>query len=305
MGRNDGGSARQSWPITVVAAAGLAVFALPAFAQHAAFGHASAGHPGHMTAIRPMGPSRTMGSPMRTGQRMGTVRPNSFGAFRRTPSWERPNYVTPHWEIPSSLRRAPNRRHDGRFHHHGDRFFRHRGAFGGGYAGFPYYGFPNYIDYIDPLALADADMADMDDDNGTGQQAQPNAPISPDYGQQQPPYGEGSYDEGYRQGYPTPRAPYNPGAYSPSPPQQAQPNNAAAQSAATQSDGLDHPAVTLVFNDGRPSQKVHSYVLTGSSVFIAESGHQRIIPVAALNLPETIAQNREAGIDFELPSGKK
>jgi hypothetical protein len=44
MGRNDGGSARQSWPITVVAAAGLAVFALPAFAQHAAFGHASGAH---------------------------------------------------------------------------------------------------------------------------------------------------------------------------------------------------------------------------------------------------------------------
>jgi hypothetical protein len=49
--------------------------------------------------------------------------------------------------------------------------------------------------------------------------------------------------------------------------------------------------------------KVHSYVLTGSSVFVAENGHQRVIPVADLDLPATIAQNRDAGVDFELPGG--
>ena len=54
-----------------------------------------------------------------------------------------------------------------------------------------------------------------------------------------------------------------------------------------------------------PPEKVNSYVLTGSSVFVAESGHQRVIPIADLNLPATIQQNREAGVDFELPGGTR
>ena len=63
--------------------------------------------------------------------------------------------------------------------------------------------------------------------------------------------------------------------------------------------------MTLVFNDGRPPEQVHSYVLTGSSVFVAEHGHQRVIPIAELDLPATIAQNREAGVDFTLPGGSR
>ncbi|HEX4277597.1 MAG TPA: hypothetical protein VHZ74_19700 [Bryobacteraceae bacterium] len=63
--------------------------------------------------------------------------------------------------------------------------------------------------------------------------------------------------------------------------------------------------MTLVFNDGRPPEKVNDYVLTGLSVFVAENGHQRVIPVADLNLPATIQQNREAGVDFELPGAAR
>ncbi len=51
--------------------------------------------------------------------------------------------------------------------------------------------------------------------------------------------------------------------------------------------------------------QVHSYVLTNSSVLIAEKGHQRVIPVTDLDLPATIAQNREAGVDFRLPGRGK
>jgi hypothetical protein len=163
----------------------------------------------------------------------------------------------------------------------GNHVRRDRGALG---VGFPY--------YVDPMAFVDA----SDDD--TAQQAQPAGPARPDYGSQAPnpqaPYGEGPYDQGY--GAP-PRPPYSPEGY---PAPQQQQNTAAAQS-----DGLDHPAVTLVFNDGRPPEQVHSYVLTGSSVFIAEHGHQRVIPIAELDLPATIAQNREAGVDFTLPGGSR
>jgi hypothetical protein len=171
----------------------------------------------------------------------------------------------------------------------GNHIHRNRGAFGVGYVGIPY--------YAAPFAFGNA--WDWNNDSDTTQQAQPAAPAGPDYGPQSP-YGGGPYDQGYG---PPPRAPYSPEAYPYPPPQQ---NNAAGQSPAIQSaaspdDGLDHPPVTLVFNDGRPPVEVHSYVLTDSSVFVAEHGHQRVIPIAELDLPATIAQNREAGVDFALP----
>jgi hypothetical protein len=296
MGQDRYGNARWIWPGMVVAATALAVFASPALAQHAA-GQATAGH---MVATHPMAPGRGMapvrsmsamhsmptnrsvapghfaGTPMRGGQQIGGVRPNSLGASSAPPpSWELPKYVTPHWEIGPNVQVQPNPVQGNRIPHN-------RGGFGVGYVGFPY--------YVDPMAFVDADTG-----TDTGQQVQPAAPTAPDYAQQAPPYAEGPYDQGYP---PPPRAPYYPGAYPP-PPQDS------AQSTAARSDGLDHPAVTLVFNDGRPPMKVHSYVLTGSSVFVAESGHQRVIPIADLDLAATIAQNREAGVDFELPGGSR
>ncbi|MDQ1453037.1 MAG: hypothetical protein QOK38_2903 [Acidobacteriaceae bacterium] len=273
MGRNDCGNARRSWPIVI--AAGMAVSALPAFAQHAATGHASTGH---IVATRPMAPGRSVGGPVRSGPRLGTIHPNSFGSSSAPPpSWELPKNVTPHWEIPSNIHVQPNPVQGNRLSHG-------RLGNGVGYVGLPY--------YVDPMAFVDADTGD---DTGTdaGQQAQPGAPggYAP-----QAPYAEAPYDQGYAP--PPPRAPYAPDGNPPPPQNNAQ---SPAQSAAAQSDGLDHPAVTLVFNDGRPPVKVHSYVLTGSSVFVAENGHQRVIPVADLDLPATVAQNREAGVDFELP----
>jgi hypothetical protein len=213
---------------------------------------------------------------------------NSFGAAASPPppSWELPRTVTPHWEIPSNIPIQPNAVQGNPIHRQGRGF----GA-GVGYVGFPY--------YVDPMAFVNADSgSDQEDD--TAQQAQPSAPARPDYAPQAP-YQEGPEGPYADQGYaPPPRAPYNPEAYPP--PQQ---NSAAAQSAAPQDDGLDHPAVTLVFNDGRPPMQVHSYVLTGSSVYVAEKGHQRVIHVTELDLPATVAQNRKAGVDFELPGGSK
>jgi hypothetical protein len=290
MGRNDCRNARQSW--SMVLAAGMAISALPALAQHAATGHMSTGghiSTGHVAASRPMAPGRPVGS----GPRMGAIHPNSFGGITtRTPAWELPKNVTPHWEIPSSLHAQPN-------HFQGNRPYHRRFVYGVGYVGLPYYGYGNYgYGNGDPLGFMDADAGD-DTGTDTAQQAQPGAPAGPDYGQQGPAgpdYGpQAPYDQGYG---PPPRAPYAPEGYPPPPQSNEQ---SAAQSAAAQSDGLDHPAVTLVFNDGRPPVKVHSYVLTGTSVFVAEDGHQRVIPVAELDLPATVARNRDAGVDFELP----
>lgn len=239
-----------------------------------------------------MAPGRTMGNSIRSDQRTGAIRANSFGASSAPPpSWELPRTVTPHWEIGPNVQVQPNPVQGNRIPHH-------RFGNGVGFVGFPY--------YVDPFAFVGADNGD----DILDQQAQPNAPARPDYGQQAPYAEGGPSDEGYPppsapyapQGYPPPRAPYPPQGYPPAPPSA---QSAAAQSSAAQSDGLDHPEVTLVFNNGRQPMKVHSYVLTGSSVFVAENGHQRVIPVADLDLPATIAQNREAGVDFELPGGSR
>jgi hypothetical protein len=59
-------------------------------------------------------------------------------------------------------------------------------------------------------------------------------------------------------------------------------------------------AVTLVFKDGRPAEKVHNYALTRTMVYVTD-GRRREIPVAALDLTATEKANREAGVDFQLP----
>jgi hypothetical protein len=185
--------------------------------------------------------------------------------------------VTPHWEIGPNVPVQPNPVQGNHIHHN-------RGAFGVGYVGLPY--------YADPFSFGNA--WDWNNDSDTAQQA--TAPARPDYAPQGP-YPENSYEQGYG----SPRPPYSPEAY-PQPQQTSMvPQNAAGESSAAPDDGLDHPPVTLVFNDGRPPEQVNSYVLTGSSIFITERGHQRVIPIAELDLPATIAQNREAGVDFTLP----
>ena len=278
MERNRFRKPHQAWPPVITA--GLVLATLPAVAQHATAGHSAAGG---ITTARPM-PSRSFTAPMRTapmggGQRYGGVRANSFGTSSTpTPSWELPKYVTPHWELGPTLQRPPNPVH-------GNRIPRRGAGFGVGYVGFPY--------YVDPFSFGNA--WDWNDDSDSEAQAAPAA--RPEYAQQQPePYAEAPYD----QGYPPPPPPgYDQEGF----PMRAPDNG--AQNNAAQNDGLDHPPVTLVFNNGRPSEKVSSYVLTGSSIFVAEPGHQRKIPIADLDLPATIEQNREAGVDFELPGGSR
>jgi hypothetical protein len=223
-------------------------------------------------------PMRT--APMGGGQRFGSVSANSFGTSSvPRPSWELHKYVTPHWEIGPNGRRQTNPVY-------GNRIPRHRARFGVGFVGFPY--------YVDPFSFGNA--WDWNDDSDSEAQAAPAASARPEYEPQPGSDAEAPYD----QGYPPPPPPgYNQEGF----PIGAQDN--AAQNNAAQNDGLDHPQVTLVFNNGRPPEKVSSYVLTGSSIFVAEPGHQRTIPIADLDLPATIEQNRAAGVDFELPGGSR
>ena len=60
----------------------------------------------------------------------------------------------------------------------------------------------------------------------------------------------------------------------------------------------DQPeAVTLVYNDGRPPEQIHNYVLTPTRIYVMDSS-RHVVPVDELDLEATQQVNREAGVDF-------
>ena len=59
-------------------------------------------------------------------------------------------------------------------------------------------------------------------------------------------------------------------------------------------------AVTLVFKDGRPSEQIHNYALTRTTLYVRDQ-HRRDIPVDQLDLAATQKVNHDAGIDFHVP----
>jgi hypothetical protein len=61
--------------------------------------------------------------------------------------------------------------------------------------------------------------------------------------------------------------------------------------------GRPRDPVTLVYNDGRPSEQVYNYVLTRNTLYVLDRG-RREIPVDALDMAATERVNRDAGVDF-------
>jgi hypothetical protein len=59
-------------------------------------------------------------------------------------------------------------------------------------------------------------------------------------------------------------------------------------------------AVTLVFKDGRPTEQIHNYALTRTTLYVRDE-HHRDIPLDLIDLTATQKVNREAGVDFQLP----
>ncbi len=61
------------------------------------------------------------------------------------------------------------------------------------------------------------------------------------------------------------------------------------------------PATTLIFKDGRPAQQVHNYALTATTLYALDGETRQEIPLSLLDVPQTIAANHAAGVDFALP----
>ena len=155
-------------------------------------------------------------------------------------------------------------------------------AFGYGiYPGLGWYD-PYLFDYADDNGYGDSDSAtypyDQNAVNG-GYDSQP-----PDQGQ----YEQGQYDQGqYAQGpYQGPPIPYR-----------SQPPTPAPSSAPSSESG---ESVTLVFKDGRPSEQIHNYILSRTTLSVLDQ-HRQDIPVSDLDLTAMQKANREAGVNFSLP----
>lgn len=60
-------------------------------------------------------------------------------------------------------------------------------------------------------------------------------------------------------------------------------------------------AVTLVFKDGRPSEQIHNYILTPTTLYVQDQ-QSRAIPTSQLDLEATAKVNLDAGVKFQLPN---
>jgi hypothetical protein len=60
-------------------------------------------------------------------------------------------------------------------------------------------------------------------------------------------------------------------------------------------------SVTLVFNDGHPTEQIHNYILTSATLYVFDQ-HRRAIPIGHIDLAATAKVNSDAGVDFTLPT---
>ena len=70
------------------------------------------------------------------------------------------------------------------------------------------------------------------------------------------------------------------------------------------SEPLTQAAITLIFKDGH-SQQVHNYALTKTTLYVlddAASGRRPEIPLDKIDVAATEETNREAGVDFIIPT---
>jgi hypothetical protein len=159
-------------------------------------------------------------------------------------------------------------------------------ALGYGYLGWPGYPFlwndpgfySGYSDYLD---------------NGNYGNAYGAAPGAP-YGDTMPSY----------EGYPEAPGPYNYGTDYGYTPQTEDGSYSSRQPYTGPGTVIDPPArqqaLTVIFNDGRPSEQIHNYLLTATTLTVLDQKYHEI-PLDQVNVAATQAANRADGIDFSVP----
>ncbi len=90
------------------------------------------------------------------------------------------------------------------------------------------------------------------------------------------------------------------------PPDYAEPGDRSSPVTTERPVGTELPLAILIFKDGHREQ-VPAYAIVGNTIYASadywQTGHwTKNIQLSALNIPETIRANHEAGIRFTLPS---
>ena len=66
----------------------------------------------------------------------------------------------------------------------------------------------------------------------------------------------------------------------------------------------EQPRTILVFKDGRRLE-ISNYAIAGSTLYNLSDGLARKVALAEIDLPATVKQNDDRGVDFQLPAGTK
>jgi len=196
----------------------------------------------------------------------GTSGPSRFAGGPRIPAGRSFNTGSRSFAVPRSFQNARAGGFSARPPYTGDE--RHRRSYRSPYWGVSSYGTPGWV--IPYFLAYPYDSADDDS------QAPPNYAA------------EGYDEEPAEQGEPAPRIPYQ--GFSDRP--------------YTSATADSESAVTLVFKDGRPSEQIHNYVLTRTTLYVGDQ-HHREIPTDQLDLVATAKVNHDAGVDFHLPGGTR
>jgi hypothetical protein len=172
---------------------------------------------------------------------------------------------------------------DGDHHHH------YRPVYGGGYV-YPYYpyypGFyagPIFTGYADPWLFGPDTYGDSGGYGDYGANdpapyrdygAQPSQPYPQEYYEGEPAAAGQAFDRGSTPG---------------------------AQNDVSGTAALTSSAVTVIFNDGRPPEQIHNYLLTANSLTVLDSQYRQI-PLTQIDVAATEQANRAAGVNFHVPA---
>jgi hypothetical protein len=73
---------------------------------------------------------------------------------------------------------------------------------------------------------------------------------------------------------------------------------------APQAEIANQPRTVLIFKDGHRLE-IMNYAIVGSTLFDLSEGLTRKVALAELDLPATVKQNDDRGVEFQLPAGSK
>jgi len=78
----------------------------------------------------------------------------------------------------------------------------------------------------------------------------------------------------------------------------------AAAGPAPKTEVANEPRTVLVFKDGH-QRVILNYAIVGATLFDLSDGLTRKVALAELDLPATVKQNDDRGVEFQLPSSLK